>query len=93
VSQVADASGLSIGRVILGGDHLGPNRWRGLSEGPAMGHVVDLVRCYVKESYENIHLDASMHLAGDTGDASEPPAEDVVAERTALLAQAAEEAA
>ena len=91
IGQVADASGFSIGRIVLGGDHLGPNRWRALGEGPAMARAKDLVRAYVRAGYEKIHLDASMHLAGDPGDTSERPAAEVVAERTALLALAAEE--
>ncbi len=93
VQQVADACGLSLGRVILGGDHLGPNRWRGLGEGPAMANAADLVRDCVRAGYEKIHLDASMHLAGDPGVVSGRLPEEVVAERTALLAQAGEEAA
>ena len=93
VQQVADDRGLSLGRVVLGGDHLGPNRWRGLGEGPAMANAVDLVRDCVRAGYEKIHLDASMHLPGDPAVASERLPDEVVAERTALLAQGGEEAA
>jgi tagatose-1,6-bisphosphate aldolase non-catalytic subunit AgaZ/GatZ len=93
VQQLADAHGLPIDRAILGGDHLGPNRWRGLGEDEAMANAAGLVRSCVQAGYEKLHLDASMRLAGDPGIDSEPMVEEVVAERTAMLARAAEEAA
>ncbi len=93
VQEVAEARGFSPGRIILGGDHLGPNRWRGLREGPAMENAAELVRNCVQAGYAKIHLDASMHLAGDPGVASERLSDEVVAERTAFLAKAGDEAA
>jgi len=36
VHLIADRVGFSRDRLILGGDHLGPNAWRGLSAEEAM---------------------------------------------------------
>ncbi len=54
-------------RIILGGDHLGPNPWKSLSASQAMAKARDLVRCYVDAGFTKIHLDASMACADDQG--------------------------
>jgi D-tagatose-1,6-bisphosphate aldolase subunit GatZ/KbaZ len=73
-------------RVVLGGDHLGPNTWRGLPAAEAMTRAADLVAAYVDAGYTKIHLDTSMACADDPGS----PADDVVAQRAAQLAAVAE---
>lgn len=89
VLQTAERGGLPADRVVLGGDHLGPNVWRDRGAEEAMGHAVDLVRAYVEAGYAKIHLDCSMPCAGD----DPTPGDAVVAERAARLARAAEETA
>jgi D-tagatose-1,6-bisphosphate aldolase subunit GatZ/KbaZ len=89
VHEIADAAGLPRGRVILGGDHLGPNVWRAMPAEQAMAHADDLVRAYVEAGYTKIHLDCSMACADD----QLPLTDEVVAERAARLAAVAEEAA
>src|SRR5579875_310069 len=82
------AAGLDTARLILGGDHLGPNPWRNLTAPEAMDHAVDMVTEYVRAGFTKIHLDASMSCAGD-------PAvlpDEVVAARAARLCAAAEQA-
>ncbi|MEM6757903.1 MAG: D-tagatose-bisphosphate aldolase, class II, non-catalytic subunit [Pseudomonadota bacterium] len=76
-------------RVILGGDHLGPNPWRHLAAAEAMQNACDMVEAYVAAGFRKIHLDASM------GCASEPQAlnDTVTAARAAKLADHAERAA
>ena len=89
VEGIAAEQGLPADRLVLGGDHLGPNRWQ--NEGPdaAMAKAVDLVSAYVAAGYTKIHLDCSMPLVGDS-----PRLQDeVVAERAAQLVVAAERAA
>jgi D-tagatose-1,6-bisphosphate aldolase subunit GatZ/KbaZ len=89
VHGIADRAGLPRERVILGGDHLGPNVWRSLPAEQAMSRADDLVRAYVAAGYTKIHLDCSMACADDR-----PPLTDgAVAQRAARLAQVAEEAA
>ena len=89
VLGLADRRGLPADRVVLGGDHLGPNRWRGLPAEEAMGHAGDLVALYVASGFTKIHLDCSMACADDT----EPLDDEVVAQRAATLAGRAEQAA
>lgn len=89
VHTIADQAGLPRERVVLGGDHLGPNVWRSLPGEQAMKHADDLVRAYVEAGYTKIHLDCSMACADD----APPLTDDVVAARAARLAAVAEEAA
>jgi len=77
--------------VLLGGDHLGPFPWRDRSADDALKEAICLVTDYVKAGYQKIHLDASMALGGE--DLSQDSRNEVIAERTALLCQAAESAA
>src|SRR5215213_8189018 len=89
VLDLAERWGLPADRVVLGGDHLGPNRWRGLPAEEAMGHAGDLVALYVAAGFTKIHLDCSMACADD----AEPLDDEIVAERAATLAGRAEQAA
>jgi D-tagatose-1,6-bisphosphate aldolase subunit GatZ/KbaZ len=52
-------------RVLLGGDHLGPNRWQHLAADEAIGHAEELVEAYVCAGFTKIHLDCSFPCAGD----------------------------
>lgn len=89
VHQVADRAGLPRDRVVLGGDHLGPNRWRSLPAEEAMAHADVLVAAYVEAGFTKIHLDCSYPCAGD----QTPLTDDVVARRAARLMRVAEDAA
>ena len=89
VLDVADRVGLSRERVVLGGDHLGPNRWQGETASAAMDKAEVLVAAYVEAGYAKIHLDCSMSCADDPTVLSD----DVVAERAARLLRVAEDAA
>jgi D-tagatose-1,6-bisphosphate aldolase subunit GatZ/KbaZ len=76
-------------RLILGGDHLGPNPWQHLPAAEAMAHADTMVAAYATAGFTKLHLDASMPCADDPS--SLPDA--VVAERAARLCHAAEQAA
>jgi len=89
VMGIAGRHGLPEDRVVLGGDHLGPNRWRKLPAGEAMANAEDLVESYVAAGFAKIHLDCSMPCADDPT----LPGDDLVAERAARLARTAEKAA
>ena len=65
VHGLAQEAGIDTGRIILGGDHLGPNPWKGLSSQVAMSKACDLVACYAEAGFTKIHLDASMACADD----------------------------
>ncbi len=89
VLELAEAEGFPADRLVLGGDHLGPNTWQDRPADEAMPLAVDLVRAYVAAGYTKIHLDCSMPLQGETA----PLTDAVVAERAAVLLAAAESAA
>ena len=86
--QLAHKHGLPLEHLTLGGDHLGPLVWHKEPPNQAMEKALTMVRQYVQAGYTKIHLDCSMPL----GDDRDLPLA-LVAERTALLAKAAEEAA
>ncbi|MDD4193064.1 MAG: class II D-tagatose-bisphosphate aldolase, non-catalytic subunit [Mangrovibacterium sp.] len=90
IRRLAGKEGFPENRVLLGGDHLGPNAWQSLRSEEAMNHARVLIREYVKEGYLKIHLDTSMFCADDQGDRKKPLSDEVVAERTTALCQVAE---
>ncbi|MRW92963.1 D-tagatose-bisphosphate aldolase, class II, non-catalytic subunit [Duganella sp. FT80W] len=89
VRKLADLAGLPPERLILGGDHLGPNTWQHLAPAEAMANARVLIATYVRAGFHKIHLDCSMACAGDPV----PLPDAIVAERSADLAQVAEQAA
>jgi D-tagatose-1,6-bisphosphate aldolase subunit GatZ/KbaZ len=86
--RIATEHGLPVERLILGGDHLGPNPWQHLAAAEAMQHAQSMVAEYSRAGFTKIHLDASMACLGEKS----PLPDSVVAERAALLCRAAEEA-
>lgn len=89
VFDLAQQEDFPVERLILGGDHLGPNPWQHLPAAEAMAHAETMVAAYAATGFTKLHLDASMPCAGDPS--SLPDA--VVAERAARLCSAAEQAA
>ena len=89
VAGIAGKMGFPADRIVFGGDHLGPNPWRKQSAEQAMAKALALTRAYAAAGFAKIHLDASMACADDP--AVLAPA--VIAERSARLAQAAEDGA
>jgi len=77
------------GRILLGGDHLGPYPWRAEPSRTALEKARTLVRDCVLAGYTKIHLDASMGCADDSGG---QPADEIVAARAAELCRSAEDA-
>jgi D-tagatose-1,6-bisphosphate aldolase subunit GatZ/KbaZ len=89
VFGIADASGFARERVVLGGDHLGPNRWQRQTASAAMANAEVLVAAYVEAGYTKIHLDCSMACADDPTVLTD----EVVARRAACLLRVAEDTA
>jgi D-tagatose-1,6-bisphosphate aldolase subunit GatZ/KbaZ len=89
VERMAAAHGLPADRLVLGGDHLGPNPWKHLPAVEAMARAEELVDAYVRSGFTKIHLDTSMRCADD---APGPLPSGVAAERAARLAVVAERA-
>lgn len=65
VSRLAMAERIDPARLILGGDHLGPNPWKAESAMQAMEKARRMVADYVAAGFRKIHLDASMRCADD----------------------------
>ncbi len=89
VQGIAERVGFARDRILLGGDHLGPFPWQHLAADEAMARAIDLVRLFVRASYEKIHLDASMPCLGDP----RPLPDATIAERAARLCAVAESVA
>jgi D-tagatose-1,6-bisphosphate aldolase subunit GatZ/KbaZ len=90
VEQLATEHGLPGERLVLGGDHLGPNPWKHLPAETAMAKSAELVDAFVRAGYTKIHLDTSIRCVDDPPGALAPS---LVAERAARLAVVAEQAA
>ncbi|AWB47186.1 tagatose-bisphosphate aldolase [Gemmobacter aquarius] len=84
VHAIARAQGIDPARIILGGDHLGPNPWKHLPAPEAMANAREMVAAYSGAGFTKIHLDASMACGGET------LTEETMAARAADLAAVAE---
>lgn len=70
VLELARQISFNEGRLIFGGDHLGPLVWRNTSPNEAMDRAETLVRTFIKAGYQKIHLDTSMQLGDERGEAT-----------------------
>lgn len=89
VFAIADRVGFDRARIILGGDHLGPNPWKSLPADEAMQKASDMIAAFVEAGFVKLHLDASMGCKGEPAHLSDP----IVAERAVTLARRAESVA
>ncbi len=89
VLRLAHTQGFPVDRLVLGGDHLGPNAWQKQPAEEAMAHARELIAAYVAAGFHKIHLDCSMSC----GDDPTPLADETVAARSAELALIAERTA
>jgi D-tagatose-1,6-bisphosphate aldolase subunit GatZ/KbaZ len=88
VAGIAARVALPMERVLLGGDHLGPNVWRSEPAGAALARSEQLVADYVAAGFRKIHLDCSMSCADDPGALTDA----LIAARAAQLCRASEAA-
>ena len=88
VTEIAASKGFDESKLMLGGDHLGPNPWQKESAKAAMQEAERMVRAYVGAGFHKIHLDASMACADDPAHLSGA----TIATRAAALCAAAEQA-
>lgn len=86
VLSIAARVGFPANRIILGGDHLGPNPWKTLPARDAMAKAEEMIAAFAAAGFTKLHLDTSMGCLG------EPTAlrDGVTAERAARLASVAE---
>lgn len=81
VHTIADSVGLPRDRIVLGGDHLGPNCWQSMNSAAALAKAAVMVAEYVIAGFRKIHLDCSMACAQDPRNLGD----ELIAERTAGL--------
>ncbi len=86
VISLATDVGLPHDRVVLGGDHLGPNCWQHLPSSTALQKAKVMVGEYVAAGFRKIHLDCSMSCADDPRSLGD----ELIAERTAALCEVTE---
>jgi D-tagatose-bisphosphate aldolase class II non-catalytic subunit len=89
LTALAGNLGVDPEQLVLGGDHLGPQVWRGGPAAAAMESAGELVRAYVRAGFHKIHLDCSEPCADDP----RPLPAAVCAARAAELAAKCERAA
>ena len=89
VLETAARHGVREERVVLGGDHLGPNPWRDRPAEEAMTRARELVAAYTAVGFTKLHLDCSMSCADDPVRLTD----EVVSRRAAGLMRVAEDAA
>ncbi len=86
VEGIAARVGFDLDRLILGGDHLGPNPWKHLPAEEAMARTEVMIGDYVRAGFGKIHLDTSMGCQGE----NVALADEMTAMRAARLARVAE---
>ncbi|SMO50246.1 D-tagatose-bisphosphate aldolase, class II, non-catalytic subunit [Gracilimonas mengyeensis] len=91
IQDLADQVQFPVDRIVLGGDHLGPNPWKNETAEEAMEKSRELVKVYVQAGFTKIHLDTSIPCADDDVLPGAPLNDYIVAERSASLCQVAEE--
>ncbi|BBM67515.1 tagatose-bisphosphate aldolase subunit KbaZ [Vibrio alfacsensis] len=89
VLGLAEQNEFDTTKLILGGDHLGVNRWQNETAEEAMLKADVLIEEYVAAGFTKIHLDCSYSCSDDPI----PLTDEVVAERAARLAKIAEDTA
>ncbi|HEX9652865.1 MAG TPA: class II D-tagatose-bisphosphate aldolase, non-catalytic subunit [bacterium] len=91
VRAVARAADFPFERIMLGGDHLGPNAWQHETAKVAMANATDLMRAYLAAGFQKIHLDASMRCGDDPGDEHSTLPVEIAVERSTALCKTCEE--
>ncbi|MFH2046769.1 MAG: class II D-tagatose-bisphosphate aldolase, non-catalytic subunit [Pseudomonadota bacterium] len=93
VRSISEAMRLDCDKVVLGGDHLGPDAWRFENSDVAMAKAKDLIRNCVYAGYRKLHLDTSMPCQDDMQNGRTQLSIKTIADRTASLCEIAEQAA
>ncbi|GLQ72306.1 D-tagatose-bisphosphate aldolase, class II, non-catalytic subunit [Vibrio penaeicida] len=87
VFSIAESISMPLDKILLGGDHLGPNCWQSEPAASAMSKSEDLIRSYIEAGFRKIHLDCSMPCSDDPT----PLSDETIAHRAAVLCLVAEE--
>ncbi len=90
IETIAEETGFPLEKIILGGDHLGINPWQNEPIEAALEKACVMIADFVKAGFTKIHIDMSMPAADDH---DLPLSAAQIAERSAILCRAAEDAA
>ncbi len=91
IFNIADELGFPREKIILGGDHLGPNVWQNEKSSCAMEKAKEQIRSYINAGFKKIHLDTSFPLADDKLN-NKRISPKIITERAAQLCEVAERA-
>jgi len=91
IFNIADELGFPREKIILGGDHLGPNVWQNEKSSCAMEKAEEQIRSYINAGFKKIHLDTSFPLADDKLN-NKRISPKIITERAAQLCEVAERA-
>jgi D-tagatose-1,6-bisphosphate aldolase subunit GatZ/KbaZ len=89
VHDIAERNNFSRKKIILGGDHLGPNVWQNEKSEDAMIKAKIQITSCISAGYTKIHLDTSMKCIDD-GALDKPLDTVIIAERAADLCKISE---
>ena len=64
VEAIAERCDFPQKRIILGGDHLGPNPWKTLPANVAMEKAEEMIAAFSNAGFTKLHLDCSMGCQG-----------------------------
>jgi len=90
VQAIAHQMDFPLHRVMIGGDHLGPNPWQHEQATLAMSNARELARDCILAGFRKIHLDTSMPCVGDPVDLHGALPMELAVERAADLAKVCE---
>jgi D-tagatose-1,6-bisphosphate aldolase subunit GatZ/KbaZ len=90
IRRLSGSTGLTIGQIIIGADHLGPHVWKKETAASAMAKAAELASLCVAAGFDKIHLDTGMRCVDDPDTVLSP---EIAARRAAALCLAAENAA
>ncbi len=90
VRREAAALGMARGRVILGGDHVGPHPWSAGAAIGAMAKARALVRELVGSGFDKLHLDTTTPCEDDPRGPNGSLCMDLIVQRTVDLMRVAE---
>ncbi|QMU57141.1 MAG: tagatose-6-phosphate kinase [Boseongicola sp.] len=86
VRQQANVLKCNPDRIILGGDHLGPQVWKAMPASKAMAQASEMIMAYADAGFSKIHLDCSEGCAGEPAQVDDVTA----SKRAAMLALVAQ---
>ncbi len=90
IYDIAASLEFSTDKIILGGDHLGPNVWQNESSESAMKKAEEQIAAYVKADFRKIHLDTSFSLGDDDKIECKKLAPEISTKRAARLCKISE---